>query len=104
MQAEFNRHAYRILLASALITLGTGVIVYHFVEKLPWVDAYYFSVITLTTVGYGDISPQTTFGKLFTTFYILVGVGIISAFVTQFLKRQAFRVQSRNQTKESSEK
>jgi voltage-gated potassium channel Kch len=41
----------------------------------------YFSVITLTTVGYGDFSPQTPAGKIFTMIYVLVGLGLISGFV-----------------------
>lgn len=44
-------------------------------------DSLYFSVITLTTVGYGDFSPQTPGGKIFTMIDILVGLGLISGFV-----------------------
>ena len=35
----------------------------------------------MTTIGYGDLSPQTDGGKLFTIFYILVGIGIILGFI-----------------------
>ncbi|XP_062009035.1 two-pore potassium channel 3-like [Rosa rugosa] len=41
------------------------------------VDAMYFIVVTLCTIGYGDIVPDTTFTKLFTCFFILVGFGFI---------------------------
>lgn len=41
------------------------------------VDALYFSVVTLCTIGYGDIVPDTTFTKLFTCVFILVGFGFI---------------------------
>jgi voltage-gated potassium channel Kch len=40
------------------------------------VDALYFSVATISTVGYGDIAPKTTLGKLFTIFYLLAGAGV----------------------------
>jgi voltage-gated potassium channel len=68
------------LLAAVAIISGTGF--YSLVEGLRFVDALYFSVVTLTTVGYGDFAPETDAGKLFTTVYVLVGVGILLAFVT----------------------
>jgi voltage-gated potassium channel Kch len=67
-------------LAAVAIVSGTGF--YSLVEGLRFVDALYFSVITLTTVGYGDFAPETDAGKLFTAVYVLVGVGILLAFVT----------------------
>jgi hypothetical protein len=36
-------------------------------------DSLYFSVITLATVAYGDFSPYTMAGKIFTVFYIFIG-------------------------------
>jgi voltage-gated potassium channel len=68
------------LLVAIAIFSGTGF--YSFVEGLRVVDAFYFSVVTLTTVGYGDFAPETDAGKLFTAVYVLVGIGILLAFVT----------------------
>jgi voltage-gated potassium channel len=73
------------LLAAVAIVSGTGF--YSLVEGLRFVDALYFSVITLTTVGYGDFAPETDAGKLFTAVYVLVGVGILLAFVTTLAAR-----------------
>jgi len=83
-----DKYMYRILAGSTLFIVTSGTVFYHFVEKFPWVDAYYFSVITLATVGYGDLTPTTTVGKIFTTFYILIGVGIITTFVSQVVKHR----------------
>jgi voltage-gated potassium channel Kch len=94
---HIDKHIYRLLAALVLLTLATGTIVYHFVEHLSWLNAYYFSVITLSTVGYGDITPHTNFGKLFTTFYIFVGVGIITAFITATVRRRGEKLQERHQ-------
>jgi voltage-gated potassium channel len=44
-------------------------------EKLSVVDALYLTVVTLTTVGYGDLVPRTGAGRLFTVVLILSGVG-----------------------------
>lgn len=72
---------YRNLLLTTLLILGIGAVVYHYLEGWNWLDSFYFSVITLTTIGYGDFSPQTDAGKIFTLFYILIGVGIILSFI-----------------------
>jgi voltage-gated potassium channel len=95
MSEAFDKHIFRVLLGLVAFTVVIGTVVYHIVEKLPWVDAYYFSVVTLATVGYGDITPHTTFGKIFTTFYILAGVGIFTTFVSYRLRRQADRIKKR---------
>lgn len=72
---------YRDLLLTTLFVIALGTVSYHFLEGWSWIDSAYFSVITLTTIGYGDFSPQTDGGKIFTIFYIVVGIGIILSFV-----------------------
>jgi voltage-gated potassium channel len=96
MQGSFSKHIYRILVVVALSTLLTGTIVYHFVEKFSWLNSYYFSVITLATVGYGDFTPHTNFGKIFTTFYVLIGIGIITTFINYTMRRQAQKFNDRH--------
>ncbi len=58
-----------------MVTLGAVGI--RLLENLTWIDSFYFAVETVTTVGYGNISPQTEIGKLFTTVYMLISVGIV---------------------------
>jgi voltage-gated potassium channel len=58
-----------------------GTLIYHYLEGWDYLDSLYFSLITLATIGYGDFSPQTAGGKMFTIFYIFLGVGIILAFI-----------------------
>ena len=62
--------------------IATGTVFYRFVEDLRWIDSLYFCVITLTTVGYGDIRPTTVVGKVFTMVYVVVGIGVFVALVT----------------------
>lgn len=72
---------YRDLLITSLIILLMGTFSYHHLEGWSYIDSLYFSVITLTTVGYGDFSPQTNGGKIFTIFYIFIGLGMILSFL-----------------------
>lgn len=73
--------SYRSLLTISIIVLAIGTFSYSYLERWSFVDSLYFSVITLTTIGYGDLSPQTVEGKLFTIFYIFIGIGIILSFI-----------------------
>ena len=57
-------------------------IFYHFVEGWSWLDSIYFSVVSISTVGFGDFSPETVAGKIFTMFYILIGLGVFVAAAT----------------------
>jgi voltage-gated potassium channel len=99
MNNVFDKYLYRVLLLTAVTAIGTGTIVYHFAEKISWVDAYYFSVVTLSTVGYGDIVPTTTFTKIFTTFYIFVGVGILTTFLSVTMRRRGEKFQDKHKDK-----
>ncbi len=91
--------AYRSLSLSTLFILINGTVFYHFIEHLKWIDALYFSVITLTTVGYGDFSPQTDLGKIFTIFYILTGLGIIFGFIDAFYKHRMNEIKEKKKKK-----
>ncbi len=83
LRTFFLDPAGRETVAVASVIIAIGTLVYRFVEDLTWLDSLYFSVITLTTVGYGDFSPTTPVGKVFTMFYVVVGIGIFVALVTQ---------------------
>lgn len=66
------------LLSLALVLVG-ATLFYYFAEGWSWVDAFYFSVVTGLTIGYGDLAPSTDFSKLFTVVYGLVSVGLFVA-------------------------
>lgn len=77
-QEEHKRYHRRLayVLIVILLMLFAGATFYYLVEKWTYLDAVYFSASTITTVGYGDITPKTFAGKLFTIFYLFAGVAI----------------------------
>lgn len=78
---------FQALFFLVVTTLASGALFYWRVEGWSLLDSLYFSVITLTTVGYGDFSPSTTAGKIFTMIYIFIGIGIILGFVNAVAER-----------------
>lgn len=65
--------------AGALVLFGSFL--FHNLEGWSWLDSIYFSVVTLTTVGYGDLTPTQPVTKIITIFYILNGIGILMTFI-----------------------
>jgi len=72
---------FRALFFWVLIVIAIGTSFYTQVEHWRPLDALYFTIITLTTVGYGDFAPKTDAGKIFTMVYIFVGISLISGFI-----------------------
>jgi voltage-gated potassium channel len=61
-----------LILFTVFIVGTTG---FHFIEGWSFIDSFYTTITTLTTVGYGDFTPRTAEGKIFTVFIIIFGVG-----------------------------
>jgi len=72
---------FRALFIWVVIVIAIGTAFYSRVEGWRPLDALYFTIITLTTVGYGDLTPHTDEGKIFTMVYIFVGISLISGFI-----------------------
>ena len=80
---------YRYLAISALALLGIGTIVYQILEDWSWVDSLYFSTVAVTTVGFGDLTPSTDASKLFTVFYILSGLSVVTTYLNARTRRRS---------------
>src|SRR5215472_12743375 len=74
-----SRHARRILIVAMafLATLVIGTIGFTTIEGYPAFDAFYMTLITLTTVGYGEIHELSKVGRVFNSFLIFFGVTTI---------------------------
>ncbi len=73
---------FRALAFLVVVLLASGTLFYWRFEDWTLIDSLYFSVITLTTVGYGDLAPSTTPSKVFTIVYVLIGLGILVSFLS----------------------
>ena len=82
---------FRALLFVLVGLLVSGTIFYSTVEGWGILDSLYFSVITLATVGYGDLHPTTPLSKVFTMIYIVLGVGVFVAFITKVTAHETRR-------------
>jgi voltage-gated potassium channel Kch len=60
-----------------ILSIIVGTYAYHSIEGWRYLDSTYFLVITATTIGYGDITPQTDLGKIITIFYSFVGIASV---------------------------
>ncbi|OIW18972.1 hypothetical protein TanjilG_09166 [Lupinus angustifolius] len=61
-----------LALGVVVLCIGFGVGVLHFVERLDWLDSFYLSVMSVTTVGYGDKAFKTIHGRIFAAIWLLV--------------------------------
>lgn len=85
------QRTYQWLAAGAMVLVGFGTVVFRLLEDWSWVDAFYFSVVAVTTVGFGDLSPTRDASKLFSVLYIVVGITIIGAYLDARFKKHAGR-------------
>lgn len=78
-----NRETLVIIFSALLAVILAGTVFFHFAEGWSWLDSYFFTVVTLSTVGYGNLVPTTVAGKIGTTVLIFVGLGIFAAAIQQ---------------------
>src|SRR4030042_3984807 len=67
-----------------IIVIGT--IGYNIIEGWPFVDSLYMTVTTISTVGYGEVHPLSTAGRIFSIFLILGGVGSVFYILTTLVQ------------------
>jgi len=77
--AGFPGNTFRIRHAvlAILVAIAVGTLGFHFIEGWSLWDGLYVTVQTVTTVGFGDVTPRTLAGRIFATAFMLVGVGVV---------------------------
>ena len=88
-EARKIHRSFQYLGLASILMLAIGTVVFNAIEDWGWINSFYFSAVSLTTVGYGDFAPTTDGGKLFTVLYLFIGIGIIASLVNNLIKNQA---------------
>ncbi|MEZ4659409.1 MAG: potassium channel family protein [Caldilineaceae bacterium] len=78
MPLRLNRRLWAAFSVATVLVLG-GTAGYMLIEGWHWADALFMTVITLSTVGYGEVEPLTrSGGRLFSMVLIVLGVGTVA--------------------------
>ncbi len=78
-----NDKDFRFLFFFILILLCSATLFYSKIEHWSIIDALYFSVMTMSTVGYGDLFPTTDASKVFTIIFTFLSIGSFVAFTAK---------------------
>ena len=87
---------FRVSVGTLVFLLFAGTIGYMLLEGWSWLDALYMTIITFTTVGYHEVQPLSTAGRIFNIFLIIGGVTVmlylLSALMSQVVEEEVFAV------------
>ncbi len=101
-QKELARQVkpFGIVLFLLVCLIILSVLFFHEVEGWDYLNSYYYTIVTVATVGYGDYTPKTDVGKIGATVLIIVGIGLFSTFVSLLVKRRTLKTIERRDKKQ----
>jgi voltage-gated potassium channel len=81
---KVNQYIRKIVLAISLLFIFTivGILGFMLIEDYPFWDAFYMTIITLSTVGFGETHPLSQEGRIFTSFLIIFNLGLFAYAIT----------------------
>ncbi|MGB2827695.1 MAG: potassium channel family protein [Dehalococcoidales bacterium] len=85
----------RLLVLFPVVVLVLGTFGFMVLEGLSFTDAFYFTMVTISTVGYGDIYPTNSASKVFSIVLIIIGIGTFLTIVTNITQMLIQRGQNR---------
>lgn len=92
---------FRTIIILLFFLLIGGTIFYWQVEGWSVLDSAYFGVMTISTVGYGDLAPTKMISKIFTIAFVILGIGLFASFVGKLV---TLRLAHRSDRKERNQK
>ena len=81
---NLNRLLFALLLT--VISLGTGIIGFIVIEGYSLLDALYMTMITVSTVGFGEVHPLSSAGRLFVSIYIFFNLLVVAYLLSVLIK------------------
>jgi voltage-gated potassium channel len=72
-----SRVRIRVVLLAVFAVIVLGTIVFHVLEGWSILDSLYVTAQTVTTVGFGDLTPRTPFGRAFAAIFMMLSVGVV---------------------------
>ena len=89
---------FRALAILLIFMLIGGTLFFHQEQGWTLLDSLYFCVMTVSTIGYGDLAPTTPVSKIFTIAYAILGIGLFASFVGKLV---AFRMDQHKRRREN---
>lgn len=97
-----NREVIFILIGTVASIVAASTVFFHYIEGWSWLDSYFFTVVTLSTVGYGTLVPATAIGKIATTVLIFLGLAVVATIIQQLgTLTMTGRLKARQELKEA---
>lgn len=79
---EIRRNKFNFLLVISVIIIVIGAVIISTIEGISLEDALWWSFVTFTTVGYGDVLLKTQLGRIFAVILMIIGIGVIGVITT----------------------
>jgi voltage-gated potassium channel len=81
-----RRRPFLFAVSAVILGVTLGGLGFHLIEGWGWLDSLYAAAQTVTTVGFGDITPQTRAGRVFSILFMLIGVGTVLYSLTNIVQ------------------
>lgn len=96
-----DTNGFKYMILASIIAIVSAAFAMTYAEHMPLQDALWWSFVTATTVGYGDLSPASPAGRIIAMLLMLVGIGLIGSLTSTIT---SFFLESRKEESHSSDK